>query len=103
MKPRHVIFVKKVHSSAAGAAELWTNGIKLRWNGQLPEADLRERREQAGLAGLSRLVAAAGALGLAGVAAPGPLPHEAARQSDLEGQVGERLVKLRRGKMSRSR
>jgi hypothetical protein len=43
------------------------------------------------------LVPAAGPLGLAGVAAAGPLGHQAAAEGDLEVQVGEGLVKLLRG------
>jgi hypothetical protein len=62
-----------------------------------------ERGELCCLAGIAGLVTAAGPLGLALVAAAGPLGDEVARAGDLEGQVGDEIVKAVRGKRSQGR
>jgi len=94
-------FLRRVHILVL--ADLWPNGIKLRWYRHQPEDDLRERGQQGRLAGLAGLVPAAGAFGLALVAAARASWHEVAVEGDLEGQVGGELVKPVRGKSFRGR
>ena len=79
------------------------NGVKLRRDGHQPEFGHGERCQPRALAGLAGLVPAACPLGLAGVAAAGPSADEVARAGDLEGQVGEELVKAGRGKRNPGR
>ncbi len=86
-----------------GVCQPRANGVKLRRDWQQPEVDLGERGQPAGLPGLSGLVPAAWPFGLAGVAAARALRHEVAVEGDLEGQVGEGLAELVRGKRSRDR
>jgi hypothetical protein len=52
---------------------------------------------------LAGVVAAAGSFGLAFVAAVGPWGDEVAGEGDLEGEVGEEVVKVWRGKSCRGR
>jgi hypothetical protein len=83
--------------SQSGVAEACANGVKLSGNREQPELDHGQWRQPGRLAAFAGLVPAAGPLGLAGVAAAGPLGHQAAAEGDLEVQVGEGLVKLLRG------
>ena len=82
---------------------LYPNGVKLSGNGEQPELDHGQWRQPGRLAAFARLVPAAGPLGLAGVAAAGPLGHQAAVEGDLEVQVGEGLFKLLRGGKTQGR
>ena len=85
------------------AARPQGNDIKLSGYRHQPENDPGQRGQAGGLARLAGLVPAAWPLGLALVAAAGPPGHEVAGECDLEGQVGDEVVKAVRGKSIRSR
>ena len=82
---------------------IWANGVKLSGDWHQPEGDLGQGRQPGGLAWLAGLIPSAWALGLAFVAASRAARDEVAVPGDLGGQVGGKLVKLRRGKSIRSR
>jgi hypothetical protein len=80
-----------------------SNGVKLSRSRHQPELDHGQGRQPRGLAVLAGLVPPAWPLGLAGVAAARAVGHQVAGEGDLEGQVGEGVVKLRRGKRNPGR